>query len=178
MLRPCHEPSFYGVLVQVIQLLFHHFIAGVSLRMKSLLPDLMRAFGFMRRTEKAELVQEPLAIFLLQLIEKALRCVALEVGHDAGEVGRGQDGVEMIVEDDPGVDFQTLVFAAVFEGFDDDIAAGFRCENRQPGDNRQGDEMGSVRLVSAIAASHGGVLRSKASPTSAFPSVTWERGGI
>jgi hypothetical protein len=39
--------------------------------------------------------------------------MAFEVAHELREIGGFEDGVKVIVEDDPGVDAESLVFAAV-----------------------------------------------------------------
>ena len=84
--------------------------------------------------------------------------MAFEIGQDSGEVRRVDDGVEVVVEDGPRVDFQALVLAAIFEGFDENIAAGRGGEERDPRDDGGRDEVGGVGLVSAIATAHGRVL--------------------
>ncbi len=84
--------------------------------------------------------------------------MAFEIGQDAGEFWRVEDGVEVVVEEDPRVDFQALVLAAIFEGFDENIAPGRGGEERDPRDDGRRDEVGGVGLVSAIATAHGRVL--------------------
>ena len=69
--------------------------------------------------------------------------------------GAGEDGVEVVIEDDPGVDLQALVRAAVLEGADEDVAARRRGEDRQPGDDGAGDEVRLALLEDAVTAAHG-----------------------
>lgn len=62
----------------------------------------------------------------------------------------------MVVEDDPGVDFQALLRAAVVEGAHEDVAARCGGEDGEPLDDGGGDEGCVPRLVDAGAAAHGG----------------------
>ena len=95
------------------------------------------------------------------------------------EIGRGDDGVKVRIEDDPGVDFERFMLATVFERLDKDVAACRGSEDGKPRDRGAGNEVGEVAFEDAVAAAHGGhsAWRSAASKTSAFPSATWERGG-
>ncbi len=89
MLRSGDQPALDRVLMQVIQLLLHHFLTRNGLGMKPLLPDLMDTFLFVRRSKKAQLVQQPLAVFGLQLVQNPLGRVSLEIGHHPGEFRAG-----------------------------------------------------------------------------------------
>ena len=63
-------------------------------------------------------------------------------------------GVEMIGHNDPAVELQFLMLAAVVERFRDDVATGRRRENRYPIDNRGGDEVRVMFFVNEIATAH------------------------
>ena len=101
--------------------------------MDAFLPDLMFGSRFaMRGAEVGELVQQPLAAFRLELGEDRAGGEAFEIADGVGQFGAGDDGVEVVVEDDPGVEAQALVLAAVLEGADEDIAAGGCSPARRP----------------------------------------------
>lgn len=91
----------------------------IRLRMKPLLPRLMRTLPLMRRTEAGELVHEPVPAFQGQLRQDAAGGEFLEVAHGLREFQPGDGGVEVIVQDHPRVDEQTFVLAAVGEGFEE-----------------------------------------------------------
>jgi len=42
------------------------------------------------------------------LRDEKLGGIALEIAEHGGEIGRGEDGVEVVIEDDPGVIFRPL----------------------------------------------------------------------
>ena len=64
--------------------------------------------------------------------------------------------VEMVVEDDPGGDAQTLVLATIGQSRNEDVAA-CRCrEDGQPLVHGGGDKVRGVRLSRWVAAAHGG----------------------
>jgi hypothetical protein len=62
-----------------------------------------------------KLIEQPFAAFDLDLLDELFGGEAFQIAQDGGEIGRGEDGVEMIVEDDPCMDCQPFVRAAVFE---------------------------------------------------------------
>jgi hypothetical protein len=123
MLLSCHQPAHDQVIVNILQLLRHHFITGDFLGMKSLLPYLVQALNLVRSPEILELIQQPFAFLGLQLIQDSLSGVTLEISQDTREVRRGENGVKMVIQDDPGVNFQGFMGAAILEGVDENIAA-------------------------------------------------------
>ena len=90
--------------------------------MRPLLPELIFV-RFVRRPVMPKLIEQPFAAFDLDLFDELFGGEALQVAQDRGEIGRGEDGVEMIVEDDPRMDGQPFVLGAVFERSHDDVAA-------------------------------------------------------
>jgi hypothetical protein len=97
--------------VQILQLLPHHLV------------------GLVRRTVILQLVEQPGATFRADLGEDLARGELLQVANGLRQVGAGEDGVEMGVEDDPAVDFESGVGAAVGEGTHEDVATGGRAED-------------------------------------------------
>jgi hypothetical protein len=83
----------------------------------------------------------------------------LKSARTRGEVRRSQGGMEVIVEDNPCVNLQALVLAAIFQRIRQNLAPLCRGENWQPRHHRAGDEIGAVWVVDAIAASHGPSVR-------------------
>ncbi len=70
--------------------------------MHALLPDLMLGGCFaIRGAEVGELIEQPLAALRLELGEKHARGEPLEIADGDGQLGTGDDGVEVVVEDDP-----------------------------------------------------------------------------
>ena len=63
----------------------------------------------MRNPVIPELIEQPFAAFQLQLLDELFGGEALEVTQDGGKIGRGENGVEMIVEE------CQRVFALVFD---------------------------------------------------------------
>ena len=82
--------------------------------MRPLLPELIFV-RFVRRPIIPQLIQQPFAAFDLDLLDELFGGEALQIAQDGGEIGRGEDGVEMMVEDDPCIDGQPFVLAAVFQ---------------------------------------------------------------
>ena len=58
-------------------------------------------------------MQQPLATFGLSLRDQLFRRMPLQIGHDSREIGCGEGGVEMVVEDDPCGEAQPLVLATI-----------------------------------------------------------------
>ena len=108
--------------MNILQLLPHHRIVHDRLRMRALLPNLVTALRLVRRTAELELMEQPLAVLRFELIEQTLRRVALQIRQRAREVRRGQDRVEMAVEDDPPVDLEALVVAAIGQRVREQVA--------------------------------------------------------
>lgn len=94
---------------------------------------------------------------------------ALEGVERSGKVAAGEDGVEMIVEDDPGVDFQAAMLPAVEEGLYHYVATRRCGEDGQPFDDGAGDEVRSVGLVNPVAAAHCWSWGNGVAGTSALP---------
>ena len=148
--------------VNVINFLVHHLIGIDLLRMNTFLPDLVLLVPLMCRAEIGELVDQPVTLFQLNLRQQRMRGEALEMAQGRRQIRRGEDGVKVVFHDDPGVDLELPVFAAVEERVDEDVAAGRRGEDREPLDNCGGDEVGGVGLVEAVARSHEGRERYEA----------------
>jgi hypothetical protein len=121
--------------MQIVTLLQHHLITHDCLRMEPLLPELMCALGLVFGAKVFELVEKPLTAFALELFDYPPRGMPLEVTYNARHIGRRHNGVEVIVENDPGGDSQTFMRAAVLQRRDEDVAARRSCENGQPLNN-------------------------------------------
>jgi len=65
VLRRSNEPTFDGVVMDVVNLLLHHFVAIDLLRVGTFLPDLMAAFGFVLPAKIIEFAEEPGVVFRL-----------------------------------------------------------------------------------------------------------------
>ena len=85
MLGRCHQPGPHGVIVQIFQLLEHHFVPSDGLRMKSLLPDLMSA-EFVFGLVKCELIQQPIALCFCKLLKDAAGGEFFDIRDHAAEV--------------------------------------------------------------------------------------------
>ena len=103
--------------------------------MEPLLPELMRALGLVFGAKVFQRVEKPITAFALELFEYPPRRMPLEVAHNARHIGPRHNGVEVIVENHPGGDSQTLMRAAVLQRGDEDVAARRSCENGQPLDD-------------------------------------------
>ena len=68
--------------------------------MGTLLPNLIFV-RFVRRPVITELIEQPFAAFELELRDKFFGREALEIAQDGGEIRRGENRVEMIVENHP-----------------------------------------------------------------------------
>ena len=82
--------------------------------MRPLLPELIFV-RFVRGPKMPKPMEQPFAAFDLDLLDELFGGEALQIAQDGGEIGRGKDSVEMMVEDDPGIDDQPFVLAAVFQ---------------------------------------------------------------
>lgn len=150
---PVTRPGpLHWIMVQVLELLQHGLVAQDGLRVNAFLPDLMLARRLMRGAVGAELVQEPRAALDLELRENLARGELLQITYRLRQVWPGDDGMEVVIEDHPSVEFQAFVLAAVGEGADKDVAAGGGGEDGEPLDDRGGDEVRRVRFVDAVAA--------------------------
>jgi len=69
MFRRSNKSTLHGILVQIVQLLTHHFIATDNLWMHSLLPNLMLAGCFMGRTVMGQLLQKPFSTLRFELLD-------------------------------------------------------------------------------------------------------------
>ncbi len=82
MLGRCHKTGSHRVVVEIVQLLEHHFVGNNRLGVESLLPNLVGR-GFVGRAVIAQLIEQPIALFLGQALQDAACREFLEVGHDA-----------------------------------------------------------------------------------------------
>ena len=82
--------------------------------------------------------------------------MAFEIPHHLHEIGCGKDGVKVVVGNDPAVDAQPLVLAAMEPRLHGQIASRRRGEDREPGDDRGRDEVRGLRFMDTVAAAHGG----------------------
>ena len=73
MFRRGHEATLHGIVMQVVQLLVHHFVAADGLRMHALLPHLMFARFFVRGTIISQLIKKPFAPLGFYLFNQGLR---------------------------------------------------------------------------------------------------------
>jgi hypothetical protein len=80
-------------------------------------------------------MEKPSTAFGLKLFNYPARGMPLEVGHDARHIRRGNNGMEVVVKNDPCGDSEIFMRAAIFERSDENIAARRSCEDRQPLDN-------------------------------------------
>src|SRR5208282_210258 len=101
------------------------------------------------------LIEEPFAPLFPQLLEQDTRGVTLPIANRFGQGSASDDRVKVIVENHPGMHSKLLVSAAMLQRAHENIAARSRRENRQPLDDRCGDEMRRFWLVDSIAAAHG-----------------------
>lgn len=101
MLRRSHEPALHRIVVNIFQLLLHNRIIHQGLRMEALLPHLEFRFRLMSGAPLPQQVQQPAALFRLQKFQDAPRGVPLEVRQHPREIRRGEDRVQVVVEDDP-----------------------------------------------------------------------------
>ena len=82
--------------------------------MHPFLPDLVCAGRFVSGAKMLQLMEEPIAPFRPQLGQKRARGKLFQVADGLRQVGAGDDGVEVVVENNPGVNAQILVLAAKF----------------------------------------------------------------
>jgi hypothetical protein len=101
--------------MQVLQLLFHHGIARNRLRMAPFLPNLMGGRLLVCGAKVSQLIEQLLAPFALQLRHDFARGELLQVSDCFRQLRSGDDGVEMIVQHDPGINAQGFMFPAVSE---------------------------------------------------------------
>jgi hypothetical protein len=71
--------------------------------------------GFVSRAIVAKLIEQPFAALGGYLLDEKLGGEAFDVTENRGKVGSGEDSVEMSIENDSCIDFQSLVFTTVRE---------------------------------------------------------------
>jgi len=69
VLLPSHQTTLHWIIVNIIQLLLHHLIASNLLRMHTLVPNLMRTVPLMLCTVIGKLIEQPFALFQLDLLQ-------------------------------------------------------------------------------------------------------------
>ena len=102
-----------------------------------------------------QLVQEPIASFGFELLDDLSRGVTLQIGEHARQIRRGDNGVKVGIENDPGMELERLVLTTVLERVHQDIAARRGSEDGKPGDCGAGYEVGEIAFENAVAAAHG-----------------------
>ena len=113
MLRRRHQPALHRIIVEVLEFLKHDRVARDGLRVHALLPNLMVTRSFVFGPIEPKLVQQPATTIRVQLPQQFVGGEFLKVGDRARQFGPGEDGVEMIIEDNPRVDFQSFVLPAI-----------------------------------------------------------------
>jgi hypothetical protein len=159
MLWGGYQPALDRVIVQIFQFLQHDLVTHDGLRMRAFLPNLMGAFELMCRAKISELIQEPLTSFRFQELQDLMRCMPLEMGDDARKIRRCEDGVKVVIEDNPTMNLQALVRAAILERLNENVAACGGGEDRQPRYDGRSDEMSGAKFIDAVTTSHSGKLR-------------------
>ena len=154
MLGSHDESTFDRIVVNVVDSLQHHLVADNRDWMEAFLPDLPFALQFVGGVKVFELVEQPFAVFFSQLVHDFLGGEPLEIAHHLYQIGGREDGVEVIVEDNPGVHFQALLCAAVVPRLNENVAARGRSENGQPRDNCRGDELRVLDFADPVATAH------------------------
>jgi hypothetical protein len=164
--------------MQVVDLLPQHLLGNNLLGVKALLPDLVAAPGLAGLLIIAQLIEHPGLLVLLQLDQEALGAVALEIPEGRGQVGGGGHQVEMVVQDDVGVNLEVLVLAVKLEGVDEQVEIGLAGEERQPVDHGAGEEMGDACFSNGITAAHGagGLKVAKLELRRIIPFPSWSLG--
>ena len=84
--------------------------------------------------------------------------MAFEVSNDTRKIWRSKDGMKMVIEDDPSINLQAFVRAAILKRPNDNIAASRSREDRKPGYDGSSDEMSGVKFINTIATTHRGSL--------------------
>lgn len=94
-------------------------------------------------------------MILLQPGDEKLGGIAFKIPDDTGQFFTRDHQVQMVVQDDIGIDFQAFMLTAKPEGADKEVKIGFPGEEGNPFDHRAGNEVRDARLSDGIAASHG-----------------------
>ena len=155
MFRRSHKTALDRVLMQIFQFLLHDGVIANCLWMHTFLPDLMLAGSLVLSAMQRQLIEKPVAFFEFQLLENDLGSESLEGAQGCGEIRSREDGVEMIIQNNPGMNLQGLMLATMEKRLNENIAPGSSGENGQPVDNSRGDEVGGVRFVNGVTAAHG-----------------------
>jgi hypothetical protein len=106
--------------------------------------------------------------------------VPSQIGEHTCEIRRSKNGVEVCVEDNPGMACPPCLLTTVFEGLHNGVAPCCRVKNGKPAHGSPRDEMSELMLEDAIAAAHGEPLsmtkHSFEDKGAAFPNATWNEG--
>ena len=114
MLGRCGHAAFDRIIVQIVEFLVHHPISHDRLRMRSFLPDLMCA-RLMRGPVILQLVKQPMTSFRFQLNDDLTSSKALQITQNGRECGSRKDRVQVIVQDHPAINFETLMLSTMLE---------------------------------------------------------------
>jgi hypothetical protein len=123
--------------------------------MKPFLPDLIIALVLGRLLIILELVQNPSLLILLQPGDEALGGVAFKIPYDIGQFVSGDHQVQMVVQNNIGIELESFMLAAELEGVHENVKIGFSGEEGNPIDHCAGYEVGDAGFSNSIAASHG-----------------------
>ena len=121
--------------------------------MRSFLPDLM-CVRLMRGPVILQLVKQPMTSFRFQLNDDLTSSKALQITQNGRERGSRKYRVQVIVQDHPAINFETLVLSTMLERAHDDVATRRRDKDRQPFDCCCSDEMGGVGVMNPVAAAY------------------------
>jgi hypothetical protein len=132
--------------MQVVDLLLQHRLGDNLLGMKPFLPDLVIAPGLGRLLMILQLIQDPGLLIMFQLGNDALGGVALEIPDELRQFVTRDHQVQMVVQDDLGVELQAFMLAAKLEGVEKKVKIGLPGEEGNPVDHRAGDEIRDAGL--------------------------------
>jgi hypothetical protein len=171
-------PEAHRVVMQVVDLLLQHRLGDDLLGMKPFLPDLVVAPGLGRLLKILQLIQDPGLMIMFQLGDDALAGVALEIPDDLRQSVTRHNQVQMVVQDDIGIELQVFMLAAKLEGVEKKVKIGLPGEEGNPVDHRASDEVRAAGLSNGIMAFHGSRRRkggeAELRPKITFPS--WSLG--
>ena len=174
-----HQPGADRIVMQVIDFLAQHFFGNDLLGMEPFLPDLVITRDLGRLLIILELVQNPSLLILRQAGDDLLGGVAFKIPNDTAQFITGGHQVQMVVQDDVGIDLQAFMLTAKLEGVEEQVEIGLSSEEGNPLDHRAGEEVRDACFSDGVAAAPGarGLRGGEAEirRKTAFPSGAWER---
>jgi len=153
-----HITSLDRVLMDIIDLRYHHSICLHKFGLVSFFPYLIGSCFMVSLFVKLQLIQNGFDILFLEEFQKSFGRILLEGLHTFFYIVTLYDHMQMVFEYDIGIELKVVFLLKELEGVYDDLHTLRSGEYRQPMQYRTGNEMRMCRFIDFIVASSHGLL--------------------